>query len=312
MVHDGGRAAYQFKKPLIAAVNGIAYGAGLSLALSADILVAAEDARLCEVFAKVGGCPDTGSSWLLQQRARAGVARMLVFTGREIDGRTAHELRVVQECVPTGEVESWAIEIAQEIAAHPAFGMLTAKRVLRAAAECSYLGALDIERDAQSVLLCAHDFPKHGGLFSALISSSLARTSSCFCASPSLMPQPVMSIKAVNSLSHYTDWTIGHVHSGALWLGCDGLLRCPVGRLADPSLPADLLNRGPVFTLPDDERLRRVRELRCLHGGLSSVQPDESHRKTLVPNEGVSWGQTIATSTIVNVWMKEPATEVPP
>lgn len=160
MVHDGGRVAYQFKKPLIAAVNGIAYGAGLSLALSADIVVAAEDARLCEVFAKVGGCPDTGSSWLLQQRAGAGVARMLVFTGREIDGRTARELRVVEECMPAGEVETRAIEIAREIAAHPAFGMQTAKRVMRAAAECSYLGALDIERDAQTVLLCAHDFPE--------------------------------------------------------------------------------------------------------------------------------------------------------
>ena len=160
MVHDGGRAAYQFKKPLIAAVNGIAYGAGLSLALSADIVVAAEDARLCEVFAKVGGCPDTGSSWLLQQRAGAGVARMLVLTGREIDGRTARELRVVEECVPAGEVENRAIEIAREIAAHPAFGMQTTKRVMRAAAECSYLEALEVERDAQSVLLCAHDFPE--------------------------------------------------------------------------------------------------------------------------------------------------------
>lgn len=160
MVHAGGRAAYQFKKPLIAAVNGIAYGAGLSLALSADIVVAAEDARLCEVFAKVGGCPDTGSSWLLQQRAGAGVARMLVFTGREIGGRTARELRVVEECVPAGEAETRAIEIAREIAAHPAFGMQTAKRVMRAAAECSYLEALEIERDAQSVLLCAHDFPE--------------------------------------------------------------------------------------------------------------------------------------------------------
>ena len=85
LVHDGGRAAYLFRKPLISAVCGVAFGAGLSLALSADIVVAAEDARLCEVFARVGGCPDTGSSWLLQQRAGAGVARMLILTGREID-----------------------------------------------------------------------------------------------------------------------------------------------------------------------------------------------------------------------------------
>ena len=165
-VHDGGRAAYLFRKPLIAAVCGVAFGAGLSLALSADIVVAAEDARLCEVFARVGGCPDTGSSWLLQQRAGAGVARMLVLTGREIDGRTGKELRVVEECVPAAQVEARALEIAREIAAHPLFGMQTAKRVMRAAAECSYLEALDIERDAQSVLLCAHDFPEAMKAFS--------------------------------------------------------------------------------------------------------------------------------------------------
>mgnify|MGYP003650331924 CR=1 FL=1 len=133
-VHDGGRAAYLFRKPLISAVCGVAFGAGLSLALSADIVVAAEDARLCEVFARVGGCPDTGSSWLLQQRAGAGVARMLVLT--------------------------------REIAQHPMFGVQTAKRVMRASAECSYLEALDIERDCQSVLLCAHDFPEAMKAFS--------------------------------------------------------------------------------------------------------------------------------------------------
>jgi 2-(1,2-epoxy-1,2-dihydrophenyl)acetyl-CoA isomerase len=165
-VHDGGRAAYLFRKPLISAVCGVAFGAGLSLALSADIVVAAEDARLCEVFARVGGCPDTGSSWLLQQRAGAGVARMLVLTGREIDGRTAKELRVVEECVPARQVEARALEIAREIAQHPMFGLQTAKRVMRATAECSYIEALDIERDCQSVLLCAHDFPEAMKAFS--------------------------------------------------------------------------------------------------------------------------------------------------
>lgn len=165
-VHDGGRAAYLFRKPLISAVCGVAYGAGLSLALSADIVVAAEDARLCEVFACVGACPDTGSSWLLQQRAGAGVARMLVLTGREIDGQTAKDLRVVEECVPAEQVEARALEIAREIAPHPMFGVQTAKRVMRTTAECGYLEALDIERDAQSVLLCAHDFPEAMKAFS--------------------------------------------------------------------------------------------------------------------------------------------------
>ena len=63
-------------------------------------------------------------------------------------------------------VEARALEIAREIAPHPMFGVQTAKRVMRSSAECGYLDALDIERDAQSVLLCAHDFPEAMKAFS--------------------------------------------------------------------------------------------------------------------------------------------------
>jgi 2-(1,2-epoxy-1,2-dihydrophenyl)acetyl-CoA isomerase len=165
-VHSGGRAAYGFNKPLIAAVNGVAYGAGMSLALCADVIVAADDARFCEVFAKVGGCPDTGSSWLLQQRIGAGAARLLILTGREISGKTAHEMRVVEECVSADQTESTAIAIAREMAANPMFGIESCKRVMREAAECSYEEALEIECRAQTILLCAHDFPEAMSAFS--------------------------------------------------------------------------------------------------------------------------------------------------
>jgi len=165
-VHSGGRAAYGFNKPLIAAVNGVAYGAGMSLALCADVIVAAEDARFCEVFSKVGGCPDTGSSWLLQQRVGAGVARMLILTGREISGEKAHQLRVVEECVPADQTEATAIALATEMAANPMFGMESCKRVMREVAECSFEEALEVECRAQTILLGAHDFPEAMKAFS--------------------------------------------------------------------------------------------------------------------------------------------------
>jgi len=165
-VHSGGRAAYGFNKPLIAAVNGVAYGAGMSLALCADVVVAAEDARFCEVFSKVGGCPDTGSSWLLQQRVGAGIARLLILTGREISGKKAHEMRVVEECVPANQTEATAIALATEMAANPMFGIESCKRVMRAAAECSFEEALDVECRAQCILLSAHDFPEAMSAFS--------------------------------------------------------------------------------------------------------------------------------------------------
>ena len=72
----------------------------------------------------------------------------------------------MEECVPADRVEERALEIANEIAQHPMFGVQTAKRVMRSTAESSYLEALDIERDAQSVLLCAHDFPEAMKAFS--------------------------------------------------------------------------------------------------------------------------------------------------
>ena len=165
-VHAGGRAAYGFNKPLIAAVNGVAYGAGMSLALCADVIVAAEDARFCEVFAKVGGCPDTGSSWLLQQRIGAGAARLLILTGREISGKTAHQMRVVEDCVPADQTEATAIALATEMAANPMFGIESCKRVMRQSAECTFEEALETECRAQTVLLRAHDFPEAMKAFS--------------------------------------------------------------------------------------------------------------------------------------------------
>lgn len=132
------------------------FNASMSLALSADVVVAAEDARACEVFARVGGCPDTGSNWLLQQRAGAGVARLLAMTGREISGKTARELGVVEEHVPAERTEETAIAIAREMAAHLMYGKEMVKRVMRSTAVCSYT-----KRSKSSVtrrLLWPHDF----------------------------------------------------------------------------------------------------------------------------------------------------------
>lgn len=121
-------------------------------------MVAAEDARFCEVFAQVGECPDTGSNWLLQQRAGAGVARLLAMTGREIPGKTARELGAVEEHVPAEKTEETAVAIAREMAAHPTYGIEMVKRGMRSAAERSYT-----KRSKSSVTrrpLWAHDFPE--------------------------------------------------------------------------------------------------------------------------------------------------------
>lgn len=157
-VNQAALAVHAFPKPLIAAVRGAAFGAGMSLAMSADLVVAAETARFCQAFIRIGGCPDTGSSWLLQQRTGAAMARKLVLTGREVDGRTAAAIGLSDETVPDEIVEEKALALAQEIAAHSMFALTMAKKVLRDAAETSFAGALEIEGRAQALLSQGHDF----------------------------------------------------------------------------------------------------------------------------------------------------------
>lgn len=166
LVNQGVRAAYNFPKPLIAAVNGVSYGAGMSLALCADFIICADDAKFCQVFARVGGCPDTGSSWLLQKRVGSAVAKMLVLTAREIDGSTAQSLGIADEVTDEQETENRAKALASEIAKNPQFGVMTSKRVLRDVASTTFDAALEIEGRAQSLLLCAHDFPEAMAAFS--------------------------------------------------------------------------------------------------------------------------------------------------
>ena len=160
LANQGVRAAYNFPKPLIAGVEGVCYGGGMSLALCADFIICSSNAKFCQVFAQVGGCPDTGSSWLLQKRAGSAVAKTLVLTAREIDGSTAVSLGIADEVTGEQETLNRAKELAREISKHPQFGVMTAKRVLRDVASTTFDAALEIEGRAQSLLLCAHDFPE--------------------------------------------------------------------------------------------------------------------------------------------------------
>ncbi|WP_245471438.1 enoyl-CoA hydratase/isomerase family protein [Bradyrhizobium genosp. SA-3] len=153
-------AAYTFPKPVISAVRGVAFGAGMSLAMSADLMIAAQTARFCQAFIRIGGCPDTGSSWLLQRRVGAAQARKLILTGRELDGMSAAAMGLSDEAVPDEAVEQTALELAQEIGARSLFALISAKQVVRETAESGFVEALNIERRAQALLLQGHDFPE--------------------------------------------------------------------------------------------------------------------------------------------------------
>ena len=120
----------RIQQPVIAAINGAAYGGGLALACACDIRVAAESARLCVQFIKVGvsGC-DIGISYTLPRLIGASRAAELIFTARAIDAAEAERIGLVSSVVPDGQALDKALEIAAVLTSYSEFGLTMTKHV---------------------------------------------------------------------------------------------------------------------------------------------------------------------------------------
>jgi enoyl-CoA hydratase/carnithine racemase len=150
-------AVHQCPLPVVAKVQGVCVGAGLGLALAADLTWCAEDARLSLIFAKRGLSLDFGSSWLLRQRIGAHKAKELAFTARMFSGREALELGLVNAAVPAPELDDAVREVAATIAAGPPVAISMSKRALDNASMSSLAHALEVEALAQSVNVHTED-----------------------------------------------------------------------------------------------------------------------------------------------------------
>jgi 2-(1,2-epoxy-1,2-dihydrophenyl)acetyl-CoA isomerase len=137
--------------PVVAKVDGVCVGAGLGLALAADLIWCSETARFSAIFAKRGLSLDFGTSWLLRQRIGLHKAKELVFTAKMISGTEAYELGLVNAVVPVDRLDAATQEIADTIAAGPPLALSMAKRELDNAATESLAQALEVEALAQSV-----------------------------------------------------------------------------------------------------------------------------------------------------------------
>jgi enoyl-CoA hydratase/carnithine racemase len=137
--------------PVIAKVDGVCVGAGLGLALAADMIWCSETARFSAIFAKRGLSLDFGTSWLLRQRIALHKAKELAFTGRMVSGTEALALGLVNAAVPADELDATTREIADTIAAGPPLALSMAKRERDNAGTESLAQALEVEALAQSV-----------------------------------------------------------------------------------------------------------------------------------------------------------------
>ncbi len=132
-------------QPVIAAVNGPAAGAGMNVALAADIRIAAEEATFGQNFAKVGLYPDYGGTYFLPQLAGPSKAAELFYTGDMIDAKTALALGIVNQVVPAAQLEAAVKTLAQKIAQGPSLPIRAVKKALFASEAKELAQALDYE-----------------------------------------------------------------------------------------------------------------------------------------------------------------------
>jgi 2-(1,2-epoxy-1,2-dihydrophenyl)acetyl-CoA isomerase len=147
----------RLEKPVIAAVNGHAHGAGFSLALAADVIYAAESAVFSLAFTKLGLVPDTGALYFLPRMVGLSRAKELVFSARRLSAGEAHDLGLVNHVVPDDDLQKVAREFAVTLAAGAPVALGMAKRLLDQSLNLSLDDMVEFEAYAQSVAIATAD-----------------------------------------------------------------------------------------------------------------------------------------------------------
>jgi 2-(1,2-epoxy-1,2-dihydrophenyl)acetyl-CoA isomerase len=157
MLHTVYMPLIRLEKPVIAAVNGAAVGAGFNLALAADMAIADEAAMLSQIFVQVGLVPDTGGLHLLTRLIGLNRAKELCFTGRRITGREAAEMGLVNRALPAADVLPAARALARQLADGPAAAIGMTKTLLNMSATATLEEMAEFEAYAQAVALGTPD-----------------------------------------------------------------------------------------------------------------------------------------------------------
>src|SRR5919106_3228465 len=155
-----GRAAlrlHHLPQPCIAAVNGVAAGAGLNMALGCDLIVASDRARFSEIFSKRGLNVDCGGSWVLPRLVGLHKAKELVFLAEVIDAIEAERIGIVNRVVPHDDLDKVTTDFANRLAALPPIQLALSKRLLNQSFSVSMAEALEFEDTAQSMNFSSKD-----------------------------------------------------------------------------------------------------------------------------------------------------------
>jgi len=144
--------------PVIAAVNGVAAGAGASLALGCDLVIAARSASFIQAFAKIGLVPDCGGTWLLPRLVGRANALGLAMTGDKLPAEAAQAMGLIWKCVDDAAFADEVAGIAARLAAMPVKGLVATRAAIDAAMHLDYAATLSHEGEWQSRLSASHDY----------------------------------------------------------------------------------------------------------------------------------------------------------
>jgi 2-(1,2-epoxy-1,2-dihydrophenyl)acetyl-CoA isomerase len=146
------------KKPIVAAVNGVAAGAGLNLALAGDIVIAAKSANFTQAFIRIGLIPDAGGTYFLPRLIGEARARALAMLGETITAEQAFAFGLVYKLFDDASFHEEALKIATDLAKKPTQALAAIKTAFNASAGNGLDAQLDLERDLQREMGYTPDF----------------------------------------------------------------------------------------------------------------------------------------------------------
>jgi 2-(1,2-epoxy-1,2-dihydrophenyl)acetyl-CoA isomerase len=144
--------------PVIAAVNGVAAGAGASIALACDIVIAARSASFVQAFCRLGLIPDTGATWFLPRLVGNARALGLAMLGDKLDATRAADWGLIWQCVDDAEFAAAVDALAAHLAHAPTRGLVRTRQAVHGAWQRTLVEQLDVERDFQRELGWSADY----------------------------------------------------------------------------------------------------------------------------------------------------------